>query len=561
MAAEGELTESFEPSFSARQRLVGWANQQDGWVRFIVAEILAVRRLLSPETLSAIRDQYLIEKQLVPGTAPAPPGLTDDAGDGDSTDPLTLTHLRGCDGVNALTAGQDITFNPRMTVLFGENAAGKSGYVRVLKLLADVRSAEVIIPDIHRPSAPSTPRAVVGYSVGSVQDELEWHGERGVPPFTRLSVFDSRAIDLHLADDVTYVYTPADLAMFGYVHSAIEEVRSLLQEDINARQPTQNPFVSAFNRGTDVFPRIEALGASTNVSELETLANLSAEERTELDTLKTNIGALSNPSGAEIEMLKGRAAILQNLISVGKVLVGFDSVAFAVALEAESAASAAQEESATVVFGDGPLADELRPAWQRFIEAGEQFLATSGQAAYPETDDVCIYCRQSLSEAARDLLRSYRSYASGVAAETLRAAASQVTSLQEPLLAASVMIAIEGLRTTLPGIVESEAAPDWAADGRTVLVRGEEVQKAVQQGGAVPDTHGIPDLDKLIPRLTVALGETETAIQSLEGDATQQRQLLAEEQTRVAQIEARLLLARYYPTSGPTWRMQAGQTG
>jgi len=547
MAAEDESNDPPEPTISARQRLVGWADQQDGWVRSIVADVLAVRRPLSDETLAAIRDHYLVEKQLVPGTAPAPPTLTDNASAGDATDPLTLTCLKGCDGVNALAAGQDITFNPRMTVLFGENAAGKTGYVRVLKLLADVRSAEAIIPDIHRPSAPSTPQAVVGYSVGSVPDELEWHGEQGVPPFTRMTVFDSPAVAIHLADDVTYVYTPADLALFGYVTSAIEGVRTLLQEDIKARESKQNPFISAFTRGTDVFTRIEALSASTNLAELETLATVSAEERTELDALKTSIGALTSPSGAEIEMLKNRAAILQNLSSVGRVLTGFDGAAFAAALETESTASRAQEESAAAVFGGGTLADELKPAWQRFIEAGEQYLAASSQAAYPETDDACIYCQQSLSDAARDLLRSYRNYASGVAAETLRTANSRVTSMQQPLLAGSVTAAIEGLRATLPGVLESDAAPDWAADGQALLARGEEVQEAVQQKQPVPEADESIDLGSLLPRLSVALAETDTVVQGLEGDAAQKRQLLAEQQSRLALLEARLLLAKYLP--------------
>jgi len=547
MAAEDESNDPPEPTISARQRLVGWADQQDGWVRSIVADVLAVRRPLSDETLAAIRDHYLVEKQLVPGTAPAPPTLTDNASAGDATDPLTLTCLKGCDGVNALAAGQDITFNPRMTVLFGENAAGKTGYVRVLKLLADVRSAEAIIPDIHRPSAPSTPQAVVGYSVGSVPDELEWHGEQGVPPFTRMTVFDSPAVAIHLADDVTYVYTPADLALFGYVTSAIEGVRTLLQEDIKARESKQNPFISAFTRGTDVFTRIEALSASTNLAELETLATVSAEERTELDALKTSIGALTSPSGAEIEMLKNRAAILQNLSSVGRVLTGFDGAAFAAALETESTASRAQEESAAAVFGGGTLADELKPAWQRFIEAGEQYLAASSQAAYPETDDACIYCQQSLSDAARDLLHSYRNYASGVAAETLRTANSRVTSMQQPLLAGSVTAAIEGLRATLPGVLESDAAPDWAADGQALLARGEEVQEAVQQKQPVPEADESIDLGSLLPRLSVALAETDTVVQGLEGDAAQKRQLLAEQQSRLALLEARLLLAKYLP--------------
>jgi hypothetical protein len=97
-----------------------------------------------------------LEKQLSPGEVPDVPLLGDDGTNGDAAEVLRLSKLRECEGVNALATGQEITFNPRMTVLFGENAAGKTGYVRILKLLANVRSAEKIIPDIHRPTARAT---------------------------------------------------------------------------------------------------------------------------------------------------------------------------------------------------------------------------------------------------------------------------------------------------------------------------------------------------------------------------------------------------------------------
>jgi len=41
-----------------------------------------------------------------------------------------LTHRSG---VNALANDQTIEFCPSLTVVFGANAAGKSGYTRILK--------------------------------------------------------------------------------------------------------------------------------------------------------------------------------------------------------------------------------------------------------------------------------------------------------------------------------------------------------------------------------------------------------------------------------------------
>jgi hypothetical protein len=431
-----------------------------------------------------------------------------------------------------------------MTVLFGENAAGKTGYVRILKLLANVRSAEKIIPDIHRPTARATPAAIIDFTLGETPDDLTWHGEQGVSPFTRMTVFDSPAVALHLEDSVTYVYTPADLALFGYVHAAIGGVKALLQEGMDERRPKQNPFLTAFTRGTEIYPKIEALSGSTNLSELETLAVVTEAEKTELESLKVSVEALASASGgSQAEMLRNRATVLRNLITLGTALAGFDAGAFTEAVGTEDSARTAQTKSAAAVFAGGQLTDELGPAWQRFLEAGEQYLVASGEATYPEADDACIYCQQQLGEAARTLLTSYRTYASGAAAAALQAATGQVTTLQGTITDPAVEAAIEGLRGTLPDLAEGEQVPDWVADSQLLLAEGEKVHEAVhgrKNPDAADDTFV---LEALLPRLTVALTEAEASIGGLEGDATERSRLLTEQKARVALIEARLHLA------------------
>lgn len=533
---------------SARQRLIEWANQQDGWARSIAAEVISTRREISAETLASVRDSYLLEKQLAPGEVSEIPLLGDDGTNGEAQEILRLSKLRECEGVNALATGQEIVFNPRMTVLFGENAAGKTGYVRVLKLLANVRSAEKIIPDIHRATARATPEATIEFTLGQKSEELTWQGEQGVSPFTRMTVFDSPAVALHLEDSVTYVYTPADLALFGYVHNAIGGVKALLQADMDQRRPKQNPFITAFTRRTEIYPKIEALSGSTNLSDLETLAVVTEAEKTELESLKLSVEALTSPSsGGQAEMLRSRATVLRNLIALGNALDGFDSEAFTEAVGAEDSARTTQAESATAVFAGGQLTEELRPAWQEFLEAGEKYLVASRRTTFPEADDACIYCEQKLDESARTLLTSYRTYANGVAAAALQAASSHVTTLQSVLTTPAVEAVIDGLRATLPDLAESEHVPDWVVDSQLLLAIGEKVYEAVHDRKK-PDTgEDTVILETFLPRLTVALSEAEIAIRGLEGDAAERTRLLTQQKTRVAFIEARLKLAQLLP--------------
>ena len=533
---------------SPRELLIDWANHQDGWVRAIVGEVVSTRRELSRASLEAARDRYLAEKQLADEQASEVLPLGDGGAAADAGEALRLVALSECRGVNALAENQEIAFNPRMTALFGENATGKTGYVRVLKRLANVRSAEAIIPDIHRPSRRGAPHAVVRYAMGDVEHAITWDDEKGVPPFTRMTVFDSPAVALHLEDSVTYVYTPADLALFKYAHSAIDGVRALLDAEVAARQPHQNPFLTAFIRGTSIYPKIEGLSASTSLAELEELANVSEAERTELESLKLSVEALSSAaSEGRAEMLRTRAAVLRNLITLSEAIAHFDPERFAGAVAAESHAREEQGSAAGAVFAGGQLPVELQPVWQSFIEAGERYLIASDQSAYPSADDVCIYCRQLLDDDSRALLTAYREYASGAAAAAVQAAGAQVAVLQAPLGSAEVASATEGLRTMLPGIEGGEQAPEWVADGRRLVDEVGPLRDAALQGTVAAAGEVIALAASLLPRLRAAAAEGETTLKALEGDASEKARVLADERARLALLEARLALARLLP--------------
>ena len=127
---------------SARQRLVDWANGQDAWVRAIVREVLATARDLPADGVEGMYALLLAAKQLSRDPPPTVPALLLGTEAAETAEVLRLVRLGDVQGVNALATGQEIRFNARLTLLFGENASGKSGYVRILKKLAAVRSEE-----------------------------------------------------------------------------------------------------------------------------------------------------------------------------------------------------------------------------------------------------------------------------------------------------------------------------------------------------------------------------------------------------------------------------------
>lgn len=203
-----------------------------------------------------------------------------------------------------------------MTVLFGENASGKSGYVRILKRLADVRSAEPIVADIYSGGAGS-PSAEIEYVLGDDARTLQWHDEQGVAPFTRMGIFDSRAMSIHVDTDLTYVFTPADLALFTYVHGAVDAVRDRADAAAREAQPRASPFLARFQRGTQAYRFIETLAASSDLASLESLAQVPDDVDDELARRRARVEALRPETvAARLEIARGDRRLYETIVQL-----------------------------------------------------------------------------------------------------------------------------------------------------------------------------------------------------------------------------------------------------
>ena len=110
---------------TVRSLLVGWANEQDAWVRHLVSEVVVSRKAMTDSQLDAIYQTFLREKALVADKPVTVPKLSDDVSLLDVSSGLFLTQLHDLKNVNALVEGQAIDFNPKLTVVFGENASEK----------------------------------------------------------------------------------------------------------------------------------------------------------------------------------------------------------------------------------------------------------------------------------------------------------------------------------------------------------------------------------------------------------------------------------------------------
>ena len=392
-----------------RRLLAEWANTKDEWVRLLVAEVLASGRSVGTSTIEKAYKLFREEKTLDRRALPQVPMLDVEARQDESAPPLFISRLSEVRGVNALAPGAVIEPHEGLTILYGENGTGKTGYSRVFKALANSRTADIILGNVKADTTEAQ-AAKLEYKLGDDEQKLDWQGDPGVSPFTRMSIFDSSAVSTHVDDDLDYVYTPASLALFNHVSAAIQAVTEQIDATIGALNDGGSSLLSRFQRGSSIYPLIETLGVSTDLTELKMKAATGKSAEADLDELEQAVAVLrANTIGTQITALKAEQRVLTQATTAADVLLSFDGTTYNETLTKRAQLTTDHETFRTELFAAADLPADPDDTWSNFIEAGEAYRQHLVELGAHDSDR-CVYCRQPLLDSARDLLSRYSTY-------------------------------------------------------------------------------------------------------------------------------------------------------
>ena len=147
-----------------------------------------------------------------------------------------LRQVHNVRDVNALAPDQRLSLRREgLTIIYGDNGSGKSGYARILKKACRARMpgrVEEIIPDIYDP-APGTPSATIEYANGDQNRNCAWQlGQAADTAFSAVSVFDSRTANVHVDETNDVAYTPFPLKLLAALAQLCKSVKAKLALEV-----------------------------------------------------------------------------------------------------------------------------------------------------------------------------------------------------------------------------------------------------------------------------------------------------------------------------------------
>ena len=356
---------------------------------------------------------------------------------------VTLKTIRGVENVNALKPGERLSFDRKgLTVVYGDNGSGKSGYARILKKACRARTpkGDSLLPNIYAKTT-GRQKAVIDFAVDGHNRSQNWTTDApGDPLLSSVGVFDSRTANVHVDAVNDVAYTPFPMRVLERLAKACQDIRKRINAESQALEQ-QTPAALTqpqCHDGTAVGKLITTLCGRTPERDVRRLATLDDNARARLDTLTTDLGTNPAKLARQVEALKHRLnaanaafASLQNAVSDHQV--DRLTALYQAYRTSQSAATAAAGD----LFAEEPLPNIGSDVWRALWEAARRY---SERHAYSDTpfpviggDALCVLCQQTLGAEAADRLSRFEAFV------------KDDTKRQEELAAAAYSAALDAL--------------------------------------------------------------------------------------------------------------------
>lgn len=511
------------------ETILGWSVGRPLWQRDALRRIVAKGRLDGDDINELVylckkgrggKDIALEPDPLTAAHLPANPG------EGAS---VSLLSVADVEGVNNLATGQTLIFGENgITVIYGDNGAGKSGYARILKRACRARHAGKIEPNIYAQQPSPTASATFAYAIGGVLQSPEGWQDAGRPHaiLSAVSVFDSDCASIHIKEKNEVGFRPFGLDVPDELATTCQAVKDALAAEQKHLEKARNPIFSkpAWKESTAVGKALATLRRDSDLGIIEALAALTEDEKLRLGRLREDLS--KNPATAAAQQ-KLKADNIQRLrVAVDLVEAKTSDKALNDVSSAVGTAKVNREAArvaAAKAFSGEPLDGVGGEVWRVLWDAARRYSTEKAypSESFPPSRDTarCVLCQQVLDAEARERMTRFEEFIqkdtdrqaqeaeaiSAAACKQLQSAKIETRSLkgnlqevaiQNPDLAgrtrrffatararryAIVKSWCEGKDVPLPASASSPSA-DLAALEKTIRVYATELQQSASAG-------------------------------------------------------------------------------
>jgi hypothetical protein len=515
---------------SLEEQIVSWAQTRPHWQRAIL-QMVASGHVFSNTDHDKVVDELIEAKEIGDSTFSLQHLPDVKAGD----PPVILSSIEKPEHVNALASEHPLTFQGTgLTIVYGDNASGKSGYARLLKRISRARHQEEILSDVFLDTALVKPTAKLNIKIGTSERSLDWPKE-STPELQRMLFYDQACGSQYISVESDFPYRPSALFVLdGLIHACIE-IRKRIDEklDDNQRAAKALPAIDPDVLASEIGLFIITLSSESSIATLDLLLRKTDTSSEAIDELKRQEVSLRNADTtkekqilvrqvAKLESVKQHIERLQQLLSDEAIGAVQDLRERTKNLESGVAVLAKSFESEPVTgVGTGP--------WKEMWEAARRF---SLMFAYPgevfpvvKPSAKCVLCQQDFQPASADRMVRFEKFIQEDLQKQLREVRNTLETNATHIT--NLMTTTEAVDSNLKDL--ELRYNSLTNDSRQSLSKYEEARAAF--GSAFSTLDPLPlfrlNADEIITKLDAASREARTTADNLSNPKTLDEQLRA----------------------------------
>lgn len=332
-----------------------------------------------------------------------------------SAEPIKLCSIDMVENINAIHSEAKLPFgHSGITLIYGENGSGKSGYSRILKSACFAKHVEpTLLGNIYKPKTLRQ-SARISYLKSGNREEWTWGSGKKHAELASINVFDTDCGKTLLDSNNRVTYKPRGANIFDHVSQAIESVKDTMQLKMRG---ANRPTISGLEDNAEVQAWLNRLSEKTNSAELKNSLTWSDQDVTELALLTSAIANYEN--GTTVKTIAKLTKIsaerlpraIQKLASAVKVLTETKPEEATKLQIAEVAAKKAYDLSLTSFDKKDPLEGVHSDPWKILFTAARDYSTSHAytEIGFPNTsaDALCVLCMQPLDDDAKSRLERF----------------------------------------------------------------------------------------------------------------------------------------------------------
>lgn len=395
-----------------------WLGERNQWLQTTANRLIEKKAMPTPQDITELSDLCLGEatgtgiyafEKVIPGSmvqAAVRPVL----------------HLRGLAevrGVNKIKDLASLNFGKNnLTVVYGANGSGKTGFSRVLKQICGSRMKEDIHPNVFDKVNPAC-EAKIAITTDGVESDLSWSLKEGPLSLLRnVHVFDSKTASNYVASQNEARYEPSRMRFVTALIKASDDVAAQLSARKVLLVKKLPQFPVTFSE-TASAKWLLSIKATLSIPEVEKACEYSQQLDEERLSVERDL-AQKDIAGRLVAIGKEQAALTQIYMTLNLLKNGLSDEKLGALLAAREDSALKRKiasEAATKVFAHAPIGGVGQETWMALWEQARVFsqLHAYPEKKFPNVEEGahCVFCQQILTEDGKFRLAEFENFVAG----------------------------------------------------------------------------------------------------------------------------------------------------